>query len=66
MCTTTPADIRGRHFFTPAECFNMVFRLASLYHPSHIRAFFSFRANSESLGLGMFKMLPVNTNANYS
>jgi len=23
MCTTTPADIRGRHFFTPAECFNM-------------------------------------------
>jgi len=23
MCTTTPADIDGRHFFTPAECFNL-------------------------------------------
>jgi len=23
MCTTTPADIYGRHFFTPAECFNL-------------------------------------------
>lgn len=23
MCTTTPADIHGRHFSTPAECFNL-------------------------------------------